>query len=220
MKRHFLQELESLKTTLIKMACVAEECIGLSAKAILNQDKELAMQVAEKHARVGALKVEIDNAIIELLALQHPVAIDLRLILAVQNINQDLERISDHSSDIAKSVQTLSKAQAKIPFFEIPKMAEIAQTMLRSAIDGFVNQESQLVPQILEQDDVIDSLNRKTAGEIIQIMKEDPKNIEPGMKLTRVSRKYERIADFATNIAKEVLFITQGKIVRNDVRSE
>ncbi|NTW48226.1 MAG: phosphate signaling complex protein PhoU [Chlorobiales bacterium] len=220
MKRHFLQELESLKTTLIKMACVAEECIALSAKALLNQDKELAQQVAEKYTRIVALKVEIDNAIIELLALQHPVAIDLRLILAVQNISQDLERIGAHSSDIAKSVQTLSKAQVQVPFFDIPKMAEIAQTMLRSSIDGFVNQEPQLVPQILEQDDIVDSLNRKTTGEIIQLMKEDPKNIEPGMKLTRVTRKYERIADFATNIAKEVLFITQGKIVRNDVRGE
>ena len=215
MQRHFVQELESLKTNLIKMGSVAEEAIILSIKALLQEDKELAKKVIEGDERVNSLEIEIDNAIVDLLALQQPVAVDLRLILASQKINNDLERIGDHAVNIAESALTLSGTQTQESFLEIPKMAEMAQSMLRNAFDGFIHQNAELAKAVLEQDDVIDDLNKTMVTEVIQQMKNGQKAIDAGLDLIRVSRNLERVADLATNIAEEVIFFTQATVVKH-----
>ena len=120
MKRHFEQELESLKTSLIKMGSVVEESIALSIKAVLNRDESLAREIIDGDERVNSLEMEIDNAIIDLLALQQPVAIDLRLILAVQKINNDLERIGDHAVNIAESALSLVRTRTEESLLELP----------------------------------------------------------------------------------------------------
>src|SRR5713101_6164811 len=134
MKRHFEQELEGLKTSLIKMASVVEEAIGLSIKSFLEEDTALAEKIIDGDVRINSLEIEIDNAIIDLLALQQPVAVDLRFILAAQKINNDLERIGDHAVNIAESAIAIAKTPPEEPLLDLPKMAEITQQMLRHAL--------------------------------------------------------------------------------------
>ncbi len=215
MKRHFEQELESLKTNLIKMGSVVEEAIALSLKSFFQKDDALAREVIEGDERVNTLEIEIDNAIIDLLALQQPVAVDLRLILAVQKINNDLERIGDHAVNIAESALTLHKLNPVDTLLEIPDMAKVAQSMLRNALDGFIHRDARLGMSVLEQDDTIDELNRKSVTGFIQLMKGDQRNIDAGLDLIRISRNLERVADLSTNIAEEVIFIAQARVVKH-----
>ncbi len=217
MKRHFEQELESLKTSLIKMGSIAEEAIALSVKSLLNHDGNLAQKVIDSDERVNQLEIEIDNAIVDLLALQQPVAIDLRLILAAQKINNDLERIGDHAVNIAESAIALIKIGSKEPFLELPNMAAIAQSMLRDALDGFIHTDAELGRKVLKFDDQIDDLNRRMTAEVVRVMKDKQQSIEGGLELIRVSRNLERVADLATNIAEEVIFITQAKVVKHNI---
>lgn len=215
MKRHFEKELESLKTSLIKMGSLAEEAIRLAVRSLIDNDPDLARRVINNENRINSLEIEIDNSIIDILALQQPVAVDLRFILAAQKINNDLERIGDHAVNISESVLNLLKTPLQEPLYEIPKMCEIAQSMLRNALDGFIHQDPHLGKTVLEQDDIIDELNRKMSAEVIELMKSDKKSIDGGLELIRISRNLERVADLATNIAEEVIFITQAKIVKH-----
>jgi len=220
MKRHFETELEGLKTSIIKMGSLAEEAVRLAIKALIDNNPELAQRVLDQEARINSLEIEIDNAIVDILALQQPVAVDLRLILAAQKINNDLERIGDHAVNIAESALVLSQTPFNEPLLEIPQMVEIVQLMLRDAIDGFIHQDSQLALNVLKQDDIIDNMNRKMSAEVIELMKSDKRSIEGGLDLIRISRNLERIADLATNIAEEVIFITKAKVVKHGMDKE
>lgn len=220
MKRHFEQELEGLKTNLIKMGSIAEESIALSIKALLQKDLEMAQLVIDGDERVNALEIEIDNAIVDLLALQQPVAVDLRLILAAQKINNDLERIGDHAVNIAESVRALLTSKTTENLLEIPKMTAVAQEMLRNALDAFIHQDPRLGRMVLEQDDSIDALNRSMVVQVVGLMKSNKNTIEGGLELIRISRNLERVADLATNIAEDVIFITQAKIVKHNAEEK
>jgi phosphate transport system protein len=215
MKRHFEGELESLQTNLIKMGSVVEEAVSRSIRAFLQGDDALARRVIEEDERVNSLEIEIDNAIIDLLALQQPVAIDLRLILAVQKINNDLERIGDHAVNIAESGLTLRQLPPQESLLEIPEMANVAQSMLRNALDGFIHRDARIGREVLMQDDVIDELNRKTVTGFVKMMKGDQKTIDAGLELIRISRNLERVADLSTNIAEEVIFMAQARVVKH-----
>lgn len=217
MQRHFEQELESLKTNLIKMGSLVEDAIGKAIASFLNADVALAQKVIKGDERINTLEIEIDNAITDVLALQQPVAIDLRLILAAQKINNDLERIGDHAVNIAESVLTIDKTSTEEPHLEIPQMAELAKEMLRNALDGFIHNDPNLEKKVLEADDEIDELNRTMTQEVIALMKKDLQFIEGGLELIRVSKNLERVADLATNIAEEVIFITQARVVKHGV---
>jgi phosphate transport system protein len=213
MQRHFETELDGLKTSLIKMSSIVEQALDSAIKALLNGDAAMAQAVIEEDDRINELEIEIDHAIIDLLALQQPVAIDLRFILAAQKINNDLERIGDHTVNIAQSVTTMAKMQC--PLLELPKMSEIAKVMLSNAIDGFIHQDARLAKSVLVQDDKIDELNRSMIQEAITIMKSDPNTIECAMEIIRVSRNLERVGDLSTNIAEEVIFITRAELVKH-----
>ena len=215
MERHFDKELDGLKTSLIKMGSLAEEAVRLSIKALIENDPALAHKVIQEEERINSLEIEIDNAIVDILALQQPVAIDLRLILAAQKINNDLERIGDHAVNIAESVITIQSYDDRQQLIFIPKMAELAEQMLRDALDSFVHNDPQLGMSVLEHDDTIDDLNRNVFHRSVENMKNNQRTIEMGMHLTRISRNIERIADLATNIAEEVIFIAQAKIVKH-----
>ncbi len=215
MHRHFEQELAGLKTNLIKMASIAEDAIKQSIRALLTHNSELAQKVIDGDERINELEMEIDNSIIDLLALQQPVASDLRMILAAQKINNDLERIGDHAVNIAQSVLTINMTPVHEPLLELPRMAEVAQNMLRNSLDGFIHLDVMLVRSVLAQDDEIDELNRIMVKECIKTMKLHPEMIEGGLDLIRVSRNLERVADLATNIAEEVIFISQARIVKH-----
>ncbi len=215
MERHFQKELESLKTSLIKMGSVVEENIAFSIRSMLEKSNELARRVVETDKRVDALEIEIDNAVIDLLALQQPVASDLRFIIAAQKINNDLERIGDHAVNIAEAAEKLCSLPNAKMIEEIPKMAEITKMMLKEALDSFILLDPVKARLVLETDDQIDDLNRLVVRRIIELVKSNAQTIEYGLELSRVSRNLERVADLTTNIAEEVIFHTQARIVKH-----
>ncbi|HVN47272.1 MAG TPA: phosphate signaling complex protein PhoU [Bacteroidota bacterium] len=215
MERHFQKELEGLKTSLIKMGSVVEESIKLSTHAFLTGDMELAQRVIDSDNRINSLELEIDNAIIDLLALQQPVARDLRFIIAAQKINNDLERLGDHAVNIAESAVTMKKLPYIEILDEIPTMADVSQKMLKDALDGFILLDAALARSVLISDDQIDEMNRQVTKDVIELLKPNPQLIECGLELIRVSRNLERVADLTTNIAEEVIFQTQARVVKH-----
>jgi phosphate transport system protein len=215
MERHFQKELESLKTSLIKMGSVVEENISYALQALLERDESLVQKVFENEERINLLEIEIDNAIVDLLALQQPVASDLRFIIAAQKINNDLERIGDHAVNIAEADLNLLEIKPIDTLLELPKMAATTKLMLRQALDSFILLDPKLAQMVLESDDQIDELNRSMAAEVIELLKSDKRTIEYGLELVRISRNLERVADMSTNIAEEVIFHTQARVVKH-----
>ncbi len=215
MERHFVQELEALKTNIIRMASMVEESFVDSLKAVLERTPELARKVIEREQRINSFELDIDNAVVDLLALQQPVASDLRFILAALKINNDLERIGDHAVNIAESAITLSNLPPIEIRMEIPRMGLIAKHMLRDAIDGFIHTNAAACRGVLQNDDLIDALNRKTINELIAFVQSTPASLRAALELTRVSRNLERVADLATNIAEEVIFVAEAQIVKH-----
>ena len=215
MDRHFQHELESLKTTIIKMGSVVEDNISNALQALLEHKGSLAQKVFENETRINTLELEIDNAILDLLALQQPVASDLRFIIAAQKINNDLERLGDHAVNIAESDLNLLKIKPIDSLLELPKMAVTAKTMLRNALDSFILMDPKLAQTVLETDDQMDELNRSMTISVIDLLKSDQRAIECGLEFIRISRNLERIADITTNIAEEVIFHTQARVVKH-----
>jgi phosphate transport system protein len=220
MERHFQRELESLKTSLIKMGSVVEENFGIAMRSVMEMKEDLAHTVIETDKRVDSLEIEIDNAVVDMLALQQPVASDLRFILAALKINNDLERIGDHAVNIAESALTMAKSKRYESMLEIPKMSEIASTMLRDVLNSFVHLSPDLARSVLERDDVIDDLNRSMTIEVIEVLQKNRSVIEGGLELIRVSRNLERIGDLTTNIAEDVIFLTQARVVKHHAEEQ
>jgi phosphate transport system protein len=165
--------------------------------------------------RINSFEIEIDNAVVDILALQQPVAGDLRLILTAQKISNDLERIGDHAVNIAESTLQLAKIAPKEPLMEIPKMADMCQSMLRDALDSFIHVSPDLARAVLKRDDIIDDLNRRMTTEVIELLQKNRKLIVGGLEVIRVSRNLERMADLATNIAEDVVFLAQARVVKH-----
>jgi phosphate transport system protein len=215
MKRHFERELEGLKTALIKLASHAEDAVRQSVNGLLQKNSALVEQVVSGDDRINSMEIEIDNAIVDLLALQQPVAADLRFILAAQKINNDLERIGDHAVNIAESAVVMIRRGENVPFTGFEEMIGIVEGMLRDAIDAFIHPDAGLAMAVLKKDDLIDQMNRQYVDEIVSVMKRTPALIDAGIELIRVSRNLERVADLATNIAEEVVFISQARVVKH-----
>ncbi|MDI6779288.1 MAG: phosphate signaling complex protein PhoU [Bacteroidota bacterium] len=215
MKRYFERVLDGLKTSLIKMASLVEESIRYSIESLIKRDKNLAQKVLENEDRVNALEIEIDNAINDLLALQQPVAVDLRLILAALKINNDLERIGDHAVNIVQSALKLIDMPEVKPLVDIPKMAELSQKMLHDALDSFILSNTSLVKTVIESDAIVDELNQRVANDLKEVIRQDISKLDGGFELLRISRNLERVADLATNIAEDVVFLTQARIIKH-----
>lgn len=215
MQRHFQKELESLKTLLIKMGSIVEENFRNAVLAVQKSDTQIAQNIITSDKRVDALELEVDNSILDILALQQPVAKDLRLIIAAQKINNDLERISDHAVNIAQAVLTLDNVNAIELFPEINDMAHQTRRMLKDALDSFILLDVSLARAVLLSDDKIDELNRNVTRHVIHLVKEEPLMIEAALECNRISRNIERVADLSTNIAEEVIFLTQARIVKH-----
>ncbi len=215
MQRHFLQELEALKTNLIKMGSFAEQAIADSIRALLERRKEVAQQVLSQDQQINSYEILIDDAVVDLLALQQPVATDLRFILAASKINNDLERIGDHAVNIAESaLQCVDHSPLK-PLVDITQMAQITKGMLRDAIDGFIHHNATICRAVLRNDDIIDELNKKVVHDLVEVMRQNPDKIEQALEFIRVSRNLERVADLATNIAEEVIFMAEARVVKH-----
>ena len=215
MERHFEKELERLKTEIIKMGSIVEEAIAMSIRSLQEKNADLSRRVIDNDGRINSLEIKIDNMIVDILALQQPVASDLRTILAAQTINTDLERIGDHAVNIAESALSLAPSPLEGLMMELPKMVEITTIMLRNALDSFIHRDPDLAQKVLTQDDTVDELNRKISKDMVTLMEGNPKSIRSGLELIRVSRNLERVADLTTNIAEEVIFLARAKVVKH-----
>ena len=215
MARKFDEELNNLKEKLMQMATLAEDSIALAVRSLKERNEEYAQQVFQGEEKLNLLDIEIDNHGMQLFALRQPVAIDLRLITATMRIAVELERIGDLAVNIAQRSLELLKQPPLKPLIDIPRMAEIAQEMVKDAIDAFVNQNDKLAKSVCERDDEVDDLNDQIFRELLTYMMQDPKTIEKAVELILVGRHLERIADHATNIGEDVVYMVKGKTIKH-----
>jgi phosphate transport system protein len=213
--RHFQEELETLKRRLLEMGGLAEEHVRLAVKGLVDRDQALTDRVLAGDEPLNALHIEIDNRCFTLLALHQPMAADLRTIVAAVKINTDLERVGDLAVNIAEAATRYHTHPPVKKLIDIPRMATIAQSMLRDALDAFVRRDTALAQRVLDQDDTLDDLKTQIFRELLTYMLQDPHTIEPALDLILVSRHLERIGDHATNIAEDVIFIVSARDVRH-----
>ena len=220
--RHFQEELAQLKERLLVMGGLAEERVRASIEAILERDVELVDRVVAGDEPINQLHIELDDRCFKLLALHQPVAADLRIIVSAVKINTDLERVGDLAVNIGEAVRRYLTHPPVKKLIDIPRMAEIAQRMLRDALDAFVRRDMELAIAVLNEDDKLDGLKTQIFRELLTYMLQDPTTIEPGLDLILISRHLERIGDHATNVAEDVIFMVSAKDVRHhgaDVRA-
>lgn len=214
MQTHFEHELADLKNKLLTMASHAETAVTSAIKALVERDDALAQKVDEDDEIVDQFEIEIDEMAINLLA-KAPLASDLRLITVAMKISQNLERVGDEATKIARRARDLSEEPQLKPYVDIPKMAEIALRMLKTALDSFVNRDPESARQVIPRDKEVDSLNKQLHRELASYMVEKPSTITRCLHLMVISKSLERIADHATNVAEEVVYLCEAQDIRH-----
>ena len=216
---HLREELDELNDRLLEMSALVEDSIARSVNAVVNRDNEAALTVFHNEARINKLEIQIDNIAIRLLALQQPVAVDLRFVTMSIKINNNLERMGDIAVNIAECALSLLGMPPLKPQIDIPYMAKLAQDMIRNSIDAFVRKDTELARAVLRSDDAVDTLRDEMYAEIVKFMEADPSRVHPGVDHLFIARGLERLADHATNIAEDVLFFVQGVDVRHNAEA-
>jgi phosphate transport system protein len=214
--RHFHDQLSSLKEQLLGMSAKAEERTDLAVEALLARDRDKANLVIEGDVDINKLEVQVEQAAVELLALQQPMARDLRFIIGAIKVSNDLERVGDHAVNIAESAIRLAekpKVNIKIP--EIEVMARRARKMLGDSLDAFIRADGALGRQVCKEDDVVDALHDSVFRVLLTHMMADAKTITPSLELLLVGRNLERIADLATNISEDAVYLAEGKQIKH-----
>jgi len=197
------------------MASLTEESISLAVRSLKERKEELAHKVFKGEEAINLLDVEIDNLGLQLLALRQPMAVDLRLISSAMRIAVELERIADLSVNIAERVLDLLKVPLLKPLIDIPRMADLAQNMVKDSIEAFINRDDRLARNVCERDDEVDDLNNQIFRELLTYMMEDPSTIKRAVDLILVARHLERMADHATNISEDVIYFVKGKSIKH-----
>lgn len=213
--RHFAEELDDLRRRLLVMGGKAEERVGTAVRALVSRDHELIEDVINGDYDLNLLQLEIDNRCFKLLALHQPMAVDLRMIVAIVKINSDLERVGDLAVNIGEAAKRYVLHPPVQSRVDLSRMGDLAQSMLRDALDAFVSQDIAQAQSVLQRDDVLDSLKDEVFRELLACMLADPHTIEPAIDLILISRHLERIGDHATNIAEDVIFIVAARDVRH-----
>ena len=213
--RHFHDELSQVKVRLLTMSGEAETALRLAVEALLERNAEKAQQVIAGDKVIDGMEVEIEATCIDLLALQQPMARDLRMLVAAIKIANDLERVGDHAVNLAQSAERLERSRPIAPEPEIIEMARLAREMLSDALEAFVRGDAAAGREICLRDDKVDALNRSVFRILLTHMMEDPHVIGAAMELFLVSRNLERVADLATNIAEDVVFLVEGKSIKH-----
>jgi len=213
--RHFQEELDELKGRLLEMGGLAEDRLRGALRGLVERDPALLDPVLGGDAAINHLHIEIDGRCFRMLALHQPMAVDLRMIVAAVKINTDIERIGDLAINIAEAARRYLRHAPVKQLIDIPRMAEIAQDMLRDSLDAFVRRDQTLARAVLNQDDALDALKTQVFRELLTFMLQDPSTIEPALDLILVSRHLERVGDHATNIAEDVIFMVSAKDVRH-----
>jgi len=215
MKRHYSEQLADLKETVLRMGGLVEQMTHRAVQALVERKAKLFDDVRAMETQVNQLHIDIDEICLEIIALRQPTAKDLRFITAAMKINTDMERIGDQAINITESAEPLLSVPLLKPLIDIPRMAEIAKGMLKNALDAFVNGDDALAAVTIKRDDEVDQLKDQVFRELLTYMMADPGTIPRAMALILVSRHLERIADHATNICEDVIFMVQGKDVRH-----
>ena len=215
MTRHFHEELDALKQTLLAMGGLVEDQMRHAMQALVDRNDGLAGEVIERDRQVNAYDVEVDEQCVELLALHQPAAGDLRFITTAMKIVTDLERIGDQAVNIAQRVIELNREPQLKPYIDLPRMAERAQAMVKESLDAFVARDTELARRVRAEDDEVDALKEQIFRELLTFMMEDPRSIPRAIRLILISRCMERVADHATNIAEMVIYLVDGKMVRH-----
>ena len=215
MKRHLQKELSGLKKRILSLGTMVEERVGMAIKAFETRDGELACGVIESDREIDEAEVEVEEECLKIIALHQPVAIDLRFINIVIKINNDLERVGDEAVNIAERVENISKRLPLSVPFDFAAMAEKAEAMLKESLDALVNQDVGLAYKVCLDDDEVDRMNHMIYDEVKIAIKQQPDRVAYLLNLLLIARHLERIADHATNIAEEVIYMIEGKIFRH-----
>jgi phosphate transport system protein len=215
MDTHFQKELVQLKENLLKMATLVEETIRSAISALMNRDSEMVKRTMAQEDKINAMENAIDEMCLKLLALRQPLAADLRFITSAMKIVTDFERMGDQAINIVERAASLNLEPQLKPYIDIPRMAEIVQSMVKDVLDAFVNGNSKLARSVCERDDLVDGLNDQVHRELLTYMMSDPKTITRAVHLMIVSRCLERIADHATNIAEDVIFMVDALVIKH-----
>ena len=220
MQRHFDEQIADLKEMLLLMSGRAEEIIRKALESLMSRDNVLADEVIVDDTTIDRMEIDIEEACIQLLALQQPLATDLRLITSALKISNDLERVGDHAVNIAGCAKQLANKPPVKPLADLPALAEKSIGMLRDALDAFVRGDAEAARLLVRRDDEVDALNRQMFAELMRRMIADPQQVERSMTLVLVGRNLERIADLATNVAEEVVFIAEARIIKHHADEE
>ncbi len=212
----FYEKLNKLKEKIIEQGNLVESMIEKSIRGLINKDKALLLEVIQvDEPRTNEVEIEIDEMCISLIARFQPEARDLRTIIMILKMNNDLERIADMAENISESALFLIERPLLKPLIDLPKMAEETIRMLKDSIDSFIKNDPKLAKDVCERDDIIDAYRDQILRELITYMISDPTAIERAIHLERISRNLERIADLATNIGEDVVYIVEGKVIKH-----
>ena len=218
MERHFERELDELREKVLNMGSLVERGVSDAARAVFELDLDLAHAVIERETDVNRMQLELDEAIVRLLALQQLMAADLRLVLAVGRINADLERIGDQAVNIAEAGLRLTQyPRTSSPLVDLPQMATLAQAMVRDALDAMVESDEVKAKNVLARDDDVDELRDQAFRALLAFMMTDSSKVFPAFDLILVAKDLERIGDLATNIAEDVIYVVAGRDVRHNM---
>jgi phosphate transport system protein len=218
--RHFLEELDYLRSRLLEMSALVEDSVYRSVLSLSSKDPQQAQRVLQNEAQINRMEIEIDDLATRLLALQQPMAADLRLLTSAIKINNDLERMGDLAVNIVERALSLIDEPLMKPLIDIPAMASRVQSMIRKSLDAFVKRDADLARNVLVSDDAVDELRDAIYEELISYMERDPKTVRQGINLMFIARNLERLADHATNISEDVLFLVEGVDVRHHAETQ
>jgi phosphate transport system protein len=214
-RKHFSRELEKIKKQILSLGAKVEEQVRMATQAVEAHDAELAKQIIKSDFEIDEMEVEIEEECLKILALHQPVAVDLRFLVAVIKINNDLERIGDQAVNIAERVDVIAKRDLSEFFFDYTAMGEKVQEMLKMSLDALVNMDYDMAYSVVMRDDEVDQIKIDAYDRIKQAMSKHPDKIGHLINLLLISRHLERLADHTTNIAEEVIYLIEGEIVRH-----
>ncbi|HTQ38467.1 MAG TPA: phosphate signaling complex protein PhoU [Pirellulales bacterium] len=215
MTKHIQRQTEVLKQKILYVGTLVEEAIAKAIAALINRDAQLAKRIIDADNEIDRMEVDVEEECLKILALYQPVATDLRFVVAVLKINNDLERMGDLAQNIAKRVVYLSKAEPMDLPIDFRSMAAKAQTMVKQSLDALVNADPALARQVRGEDDEVDQARQRIRDQIMDAIRKHPNRVEYLLKLNSVSKHLERLADTATNVAEDVIYMVEGEIVRH-----
>ncbi len=215
MERHRDQDFDRIRQLLLRMGGLVERMISEAMAALVERDTSRAQAVIRTDSDVDQLEKDLDEACSTVLALQQPTAIDLRFLVAVMKIANDLERMGDSAVNIAQAVEVLNQEPPLKPYIDLPRLALITQEMVRDALDSFVRRDAHSAFEVCRRDDEVDGLYKQLFRELLTYMIEDPRTVTRALHLLLIARNYERVADHATNIGEDVIFYVEGRDIRH-----